>query len=89
MKFTKRQLKLISYCLNGEYVNVESDNDYPWHIWSHLGYGDRDETYREVTALMWAKGSSTIPNEVELKDKQALAELQEVIDIIKRMEEEE
>lgn len=73
MKFTKRQLKLISYCLNGEYANVESDHDYPWHIWSHLGYGDRDE----------AKA-----NEIELKDKQALAELQEVMDIVERMEEE-
>jgi len=72
---TKRQLKLISYCLNGEYANVESDHDYPWHIWSHLGYGNRDETYNL--------------NEVELKDKQALAELQEVIDIVKRMEVEE
>ena len=74
MKFTKRQLKLIWYCLEGEYSNVDSDLDYPWHIWSHLGYGDRDE----------AKA-----NEIELKDKQALAELQEVMDIVKRMEEEE
>lgn len=82
MKLTKRQLKLIGYCLETEYTNVESDSDYRWHIWSHLGYGDRDEA----------------PNrrEIELKDKQALAELQEVIDIInylhatsgERMEEE-
>lgn len=78
-KFTKRQLKLILYCLGGEYSNVEGDLDYPWHIWSLLGYGDRDE----------AKMKSNDWDEIYQKDEQALAELQEVMVIVKRMEEEE
>ena len=89
MKFTKRQLKLIWYCLEGEYSNVDSDNDYPWHIWSHLGYGDRDDA--KMKSDDWNATSDLYDastREIELKDKQALAELQEVMDIVKRMEEE-
>ena len=86
MKFTKRQLKLIGYCVMSEYYNVESNEDCLWYIWSHLGYGDREEAIGNIEG-----GTTPLhnPDEVELKDKLALVKLQEVIDIIKRMEEEE
>ena len=61
MTFTKQELSLLLYCADSEYHNAIHDT---WGLWSHLGFGFRDEEENE--------------DERDRKDDQALSILKQL-----------